>query len=633
MKKLIYIAVLGFSLMACNDEFLDKYPQTSATEENAFQTSDNFKAFAYPLYKMFNDKTIAQSFNDCGTNSIYEGDVNAGYMVKKLNMNKYAFQNITETASGNGWSFEHIRRANILLSHIDGSQMSDSEKEHWQAIAYFFHSYWYMELINRFGDVPWVNKVLTEASEEAYGPRADRMVVADSVLTRLKWAEEHITDQSKNGTLISRNAIRAAISRFTLREATWRKYHALGDYEKYLTECARVSELLMTDYPTLYTGSGQEKYPGAGWSEMWTTEDLSSVPGVIFFKQYLNGYVMSNFSHKEHTADSNNSLHQYMINMYLCKDGLSIHKSPNYHGDKDQYSTFRDRDPRLWQTVMPPYTVQPGGTNKPESNPNATWGYTDNPAEREYIDLIGENASCSNPGVGMKRLPAQNWGASLLTHNPNTLGGKYQAAGFIVTHTGYIVWKNYSNWEENGTSAKNTADKPIFKIEEVLLNYAECKWEQGQFTQAIADKTINLLRDRAEVGRMNVSAIDGGFDPDKPAGIDPVLWEIRRERIIELMGEGFGFDDVRRWKLAPFFINKQPVGWYTTADKVSGRGFWDSKTHLAITDGSVTEGYSYVEADPVQQGKGWLEKYYLYQVPTNEIVINPNLAPNNPGWE
>ena len=47
----------------------------------------------------------------------------------------------------------------------------------------------------------------------------------------------------------------------------------------------------------------------------------------------------------------------------------------------------------------------------------------------------------------------------------------------------------------------------------------------------------------------------------------------------------------------------------------------------------MKEGYSYVEADPVQQGKGWLEKYYLYQVPTNEIVINPNLAPNNQGWD
>lgn len=49
-----------------------------------------------------------------------------------------------------------------------------------------------MELINRFGAVPWVNTALNENSPEAYGPRVDREIVADSVLNRLKWAEANI---------------------------------------------------------------------------------------------------------------------------------------------------------------------------------------------------------------------------------------------------------------------------------------------------------------------------------------------------------------------------------------------------------------------------------------------------------
>ena len=32
------------------------------------------------------------------------------------------------------------------------------------------------------------------------------------------------------------------------------------------------------------------------------------------------------------------------------------------------------------------------------------------------------------------------------------------------------------------------------------------------------------------------------------------------ERIVELMGEGFGFYDVRRWAKAPYFINRQEKG-------------------------------------------------------------------------
>lgn len=30
------------------------------------------------------------------------------------------------------------------------------------------------------------------------------------------------------------------------------------------------------------------------------------------------------------------------------------------------------------------------------------WDYTDDPADREYIDIMGPNESCDNPGIGMK---------------------------------------------------------------------------------------------------------------------------------------------------------------------------------------------------------------------------------------
>jgi hypothetical protein len=49
-------------------------------------------------------------------------------------------------------------------------------------------------------------------------------------------------------------------------------------------------------------------------------------------------------------------------------------------------------------------------------------------------------------------------------------------------------------------------------------------------------------------------------------------------------------------------------------------------------NGSMTEGYIYLFNDPLKEGKGWLEKYYLYQVPLEEIALNPNLT-QNPGWE
>ena len=100
--------------------------------------------------------------------SHYLGDVYAGYLENKNvnGFNKYAFQTVGSVASGNGWDFSaFIRRTNLMLSHIDDSTMSPEEKDHWKAVGYFFHSYWYMELIDRFGDVPWVDKLLNENSK------------------------------------------------------------------------------------------------------------------------------------------------------------------------------------------------------------------------------------------------------------------------------------------------------------------------------------------------------------------------------------------------------------------------------------------------------------------------------------
>ncbi len=649
MKKLfVGIAVVsGLAFAGCNDSFLDKTPITDLTEDNAFNSYDNFKNFMWPCYEMFVNTTIRTSTRDngWGTGGQYEGDVDAGYLNKRSpsGFNQFAYQTKGSTASGNGWDFSsYIRRVNIMLSHIEESDMTEVEKEHWQAVGYFFHSFWYMELIDRFGDVPWVNKVLTEESPEIYDARMPRVQVADSVLTRLQWAENHIGNfESQDGAnTINKNCVRAALSRFTLREGTWRKYHGLEGSDKYLQECVRVSELLMTDYPVLYTGTDGQ--PGAGYGEMWTTEDLSTVPGIILYKAYVQDInPVQGGCHIEHTSSHDIEMNQNTVDLYLMKNGKPIHNaSSGYHGDKSMYTTFRDRDPRLYHTVMPPYKVEANGANKPVENPNASWGYTSDPADREYIDLMGANYSCSNPGVGMKRLPAQNWSASLVPQIPNLGTG-----AFVTCRSGYYLWKLYCSWEENfNNGTLNVADKPIFKIEEVLLNYAEAKAELGESTQDVADKSINKLRDRAEVARMNVGEIDDNFDPDRPyyypegnaAGIrvPALLWEVRRERIIELMGEGFGFYDVRRWRMAPWFLNRAAKGIWVTKDYALSKSMTLYNPNTGVSDGqsgSMTEGYLYLFNDPIAEGKGWLDKYYLYQVPTDEILLNPNLI-QNPGW-
>ena len=66
----------------------------------------------------------------------------------------------------------------------------------------------------------------------------------------------------------------------------------------------------------------------------------------------------------------------------------------------------------------------------------------------------------------MKRLPGQNWSASLVPEIPRLGTG-----AFVTCRSGYYVWKNWDNWETSFNNGNlNTADKPIFKIEKLYCD-------------------------------------------------------------------------------------------------------------------------------------------------------------------
>ncbi|MFR7464877.1 MAG: RagB/SusD family nutrient uptake outer membrane protein [Phocaeicola vulgatus] len=80
--------------------------------------------------------------------------------------------------------------------------------------------------------------------------------------------------------------------------------------------------------------------------------------------------------------------------------------------------------------------------------------------------------------------------------------------GPCSTASGYYLWKNYNGWElSNNNSAMCDSDKPIFKVEEAILNYAGAACELGRFDQAAADISINRLRKRAGVADMEVARL------------------------------------------------------------------------------------------------------------------------------
>ena len=193
---IISVVVMSFQLTSCNDSFMTRLPEDSLTESTVFNTYKTFQTYSWGLYGVFTNGNISRRPGVAGYSSAisYGSDISAGYLMRRDGSgNSYAFQNISNASSGNGWDFSYIRSVNIMLDNIENSSMNDADKRHWRSVGYFFRAYYYSELIARFGDVPWVDHVIGDSDKEiAYGSRTPRKEVADYVLADLQYAEENI---------------------------------------------------------------------------------------------------------------------------------------------------------------------------------------------------------------------------------------------------------------------------------------------------------------------------------------------------------------------------------------------------------------------------------------------------------
>lgn len=599
MKKNILLISLGTILLltSCNKDFLERYPLDEQTEQTAFDTYDNFKTYSWNLYGYFQGFPVDGGYLPVSVEEeSYSDNMVYAYPGYK---SPYAFQTYTEPSSGGGWDFSYIRRVNIMLSNIDQSSMVESDKEHWRSVGYFFRSLRYFDMLMDFGSVPWIDRVVSDTDTILYASRGSRDLVATNLLNDLIFAEENIKEQGDGPNTINKDIVRALISRFGLYEGTWRKYHGLNDSEKYLRASFQASAKLVDSHPSLITH----------YNEVFNSENLVGKPGVLLAKQYHTDLVTHSISRVVRTSAWYSDLTRDAVESYLCLDGKPISTSDLYEGDASIYDEFRNRDHRLYYTVLPPYNVKLLGA----TGTSLEWDYTESPHEREYIDFM---SSVSSPDE--KHLPVSNFSAYTVSKIPN-FRSKNNGQGFIVTDLGYYFWKYYNRHEDNLALRASIEDFPIFRMGEVLVNYAEVAFELNEFNQQIADLTINKLRERAKIAPMEVSQINAGFDPKRDPSVEPLLWEIRRERRVELMGDGFRFKDLKRWKKGKY-INKTPLG-----IRVNNSDYGNALTIYGGGDaGYVMQNIG----EPI----GWLDKYYLKPIPYNQFVLNPKLE-QNPGWK
>ncbi|WP_447640942.1 MULTISPECIES: RagB/SusD family nutrient uptake outer membrane protein [Chitinophagaceae] len=170
------------------------------------------------------------------------------------------------------------------------------------------------------------------------------------------------------------------------------------------------------------------------------------------------------------------------------------------------------------------------------------------------------------------------------------------------TKTGYYVHK-YWDWSmgENLQSGLNII---MFRYADVLLMYAEAGNELGKISQSDWDLSIKPIRVRA--GFTASEALD--YPASKSQ--EEIRDIIRNERRVELAFEGLRWYDIKRWK-----IGQQVLNGYLHGFKFAG------------TDPGTDNGY--VRAAQYQFSDS---RDYLWSIPLDQMDLNQNLKPNNPGY-
>lgn len=238
-------------------------------------------------------------------------------------------------------------------------------------------------------------------------------------------------------------------------------------------------------------------------------------------------------------------------------------------------------------------------------------------------------------------------------------GSKELAPDLSRSTTGYQLIK-YLTEEKYDANKASTNDMPLFRLAEVLLNYAEAKAELGTLKQADLDNTIRPLRVRAGLPDLDMEEANANPDPylsspetgyaNVTGDNKGVILEIRRERTLETPMEGLRYWDIMRWKEGKRF--EKPIeGLYfpgTGEYDLDGNGSVDvciydtekapgnSADVLYLKLGSdivLSEGTSgNVLAHSTQQRIWNEQRDYLYPIPTDDRVLTQGAISQNPGW-
>jgi len=598
MKNAIkYIVFLSATLcLASCEDLLDRFPKDKLSPETFLSNETEMRSYTNAYYPIL-------------PSGYYSGGQSDAIVGRDLDDEIRGARTIN---SGDGsWSWTNLRRINTFLEYADNCK-DEALRNQYIGLTRFFRAFFYFDKIQKYGDVPWYDHTLGSDDEGLYKARDSRDFVMQKMIEDIDFAIANLPAEHSDYRITKWTAL-AFKSRFCLFEGTFRKYHA-GDvtlatlpadalpYTYYLEQAADAADkFISTSGYAIYANEG----PDASYMGLFTKHNVSEAINkeVILAKDYNVEYSVVHSANNDYMSSTlgKRGVTRKIIASYLMNDGSRFTDKPGWETMKFMDET-KNRDPRLAQSIRTP---------------------------------------------GYCRLGTDQHLAPNLNHSV----------------TGYAPIKYFRGPSEDGYQMSD-CDLILFRAAEVYLNYAEAKAELGTINQADIDRSIKPLRDR--VGMPNLDMDWANDHPDaylqaaltgypKVAQMNSknvgLILEIRRERTIELLCEGFRYYDIIRWAEGHAF--EQPllgmyfpgagtydldedgvndVTLYTGDSAPAGSAALTFKlgSDLLLTDGESGCVDMHRDSRP---GWTWDDgKDYYYPIPIKERTLTQGVLTQNPGW-
>lgn len=633
MKKIFYsvFSMLLIQLGISCSGFIDVVPDNIAVIEDAFETRENALKFLATLYSYL-PAYASESANPAlaaGDEISVNDNVSRDWAARRISRGG---QNVVSPLMGY-WGnrgtaknlFVALRDCNIFLENIDEPfDLREDEKRKWIAEAKFLKAYFHFYLMRMYGPIPIVRENI-DVSSGVEAVRVFRDPVDEVVGYIVELLDEAVaelpTEIQDRGLEMGRATapIAAALKAKVLVTAASPLFNGNPDYSNFTDNrgvqlfntafdeekwkiaadaCKRAIDLAHESGHELYYFEGRRDWSDTtitklsirgSVTERWNDEIIwgssnSPVSGTL--QSWAQAKIALDLK-----AESRESTQSWwgpplqIAEMFYSKNGVPIDEDIEY--DYENRYEVDVADVRQKRNIREGFRTAKLNMDR----------------ELRFYASLGFDG-----GV---------WFGHGVTEEDNALiveGKKGERAGRLDANrwsqSGYWAKKlvYYENVQSTSGSSYTSRSYPfpIIRLADLYLLYAEALNESEGPDKAY--EWVDKIRERAGLPGVIESWENYSRMPSKVRSKEGMRDIIQQERMIELVFQGERFWDLRRWKRALEFMNRDIKAWNV--------------------EGETTETYYNV----ITVGKyKFLNRDYFWPIAETDLIANVNLV-QNPGW-